>query len=277
MSLTVRTPRARYHRDMRALVFMLVLACGPAAFADELFRADSLFGPVVVEEADGLRHLVVGSPPVPQTTIRVGDPKHLEHEYTRLSMAALALVPHARRILVVGLGGGAVPRFLRARSETLAITAVEIDPVVVTAARRFFELPEDGNFRVVVSDARDFLAQSKESWDLIFLDAYAGGEIPAHLTDDGFLQLVRQRLARGGAVASNLWGPPSPQYEGLVAAHRRVFPNVRVVPGRTEGNHLVFAGRHLPTCKGFVDALTHMRPPLPFALADGVAATCTDR
>jgi len=43
-----------------------------------------------------------------------GDPDHLELPYARAALAGLALCEEPRRMLVVGLGGGSLPMFLRA-------------------------------------------------------------------------------------------------------------------------------------------------------------------
>src|SRR5688572_5097796 len=69
---------------------------------------------IVTEDADGLRALRFGQGGARQSLVRPGDPRQLELPYTRMSMVGLAFVPQPRRILVVGLGGGAVPMFLRA-------------------------------------------------------------------------------------------------------------------------------------------------------------------
>jgi spermidine synthase len=58
--------------------------------------------------------------------------------------------------------------------------------------------------RVHIGDARAHLAQSQRLYDVIFLDAYDGLEIPYRLRSRQFYELVRFRLRPGGAVATNL-------------------------------------------------------------------------
>ena len=87
-----------------------------------------------------------------------------------------------RRVAVVGLGTGTLS-CLSQRGEHW--TFYEIDPVVVQIARnpKLFSFmsscaPDAG---VVLGDARLTLARSKETYDLIVLDAFSSDVIPVHL------------------------------------------------------------------------------------------------
>ena len=96
-----------------------------------IFSARSPFNQVLVQEAaDGRRDLLFEPSLATQSSIRVGFPLDLQLAYTRAAMVALAAHPAPRRALVVGLGGGAMPMFLRAADPALAIDVVDIDPLV---------------------------------------------------------------------------------------------------------------------------------------------------
>src|SRR5690606_30298846 len=113
-----RTRRAR--QSQGALwPFLAALLLPLGTRAQVLSETESMFGTVTVEDVDGLRQLLVDG--VPQSAIEVGNPSNLVHEYLRLSVAALAMVPEAKRILVIGLGGGALPSFLHWRDPSVEI------------------------------------------------------------------------------------------------------------------------------------------------------------
>ena len=84
------------------------------------------------------------------------------------------------------------------------VDAVEIDPVVVAAARAHFGLRDDARYRVHVADAADWVARDRGRYDFVLLDAYAGEGIPAALASEAFFRAVARRLAPGGVVAINI-------------------------------------------------------------------------
>ena len=65
----------------------------------------------LTEDANGLRTLRFGADGPSQSIVKVGDPGHLELPYARVLPACLAFARKPSRILIVGLGGGSLPRF----------------------------------------------------------------------------------------------------------------------------------------------------------------------
>lgn len=226
------------------------LAADPAAvFAETgsvVFEGRSASGIILVRDrSDGVRELRFGRGGAVQTAILADRPEALVLPYSRLVMSSLAVVPDPGRILMIGLGGGAMARFLRLAYPGASVDAVEIDPAVVEVARRYFELPEHPLLRVHVADGRAFVEGSRERWDLVILDAYGAGGVPAALGTREFLAAVRARTAPGGVVAANLWsGSGNPLYGSMLATFLDVFEQVLVVSGAGTTNRVVLA---LPT------------------------------
>lgn len=125
--------------------------------------------------------------------------------YTGIVTHALSAArPAARRILVVGLGAGILPRDLSNAGRQ--VTVFEIDRTSVTAAERHFGLPVD-DIAVRIGDARillDDCPQGGYAFDAIILDAFSGIEMPGHLLTVEFFAKLRQCLAPGGVVLGNL-------------------------------------------------------------------------
>ncbi|MFP2909737.1 spermidine synthase [Pyxidicoccus sp. 3LFB2] len=160
---------------------------------------------VVTEDTQGLRTLRFEEGGARQSVVWPGEPLRLEAAYTRVSMVGLAFVPRPERILVVGLGGGAIPMFLRTLLPEAAIDAVELEPEVVEAAKLYCGFQEDASLRVHVADGRSFIEASGPPYSLIFLDAYGPDSIPGHLATREFLGAARARLTPDGAVVGNVW------------------------------------------------------------------------
>jgi spermidine synthase len=216
-----------------AATAFLTLALGYALVTQRsatIFEAESPFGRVrVVEGPDGLRSLYVGDGRARQSAIYPGRPTHLESAYARVAMAGLALAPRDPRLLFVGLGGGAMPMYVRHVLADARIDVVEIDPLIVDVAVRFFTFTPDTLLAVHVADGREFIEGAPPtSWDVVFLDAFSDDEIPFALTTREFLESVRRSLATGGLVVSNLW-TSNPAHDSMVATYQATFDDVALI------------------------------------------------
>lgn len=231
-------PRQRWIPALLIVSGLAVLLVGLwSSRTRELFDAPSEFGRVrVVERSDGVRELYLGSSVNRQTAVDPSRPGELVLPYTRIMLTGVALVSDTARVLLVGLGGGALPSYLAERRPGVTVDAVDINPVVVRAAREWFGLTEGPRLRVHVADGREFVSQAPEgSWDLVMLDAFSEDGIPKRLATREFVAQVARVLAPGGTVVTNLHTVP-PDYEDMVATWLSVFPHaVEVdVPGHRQ-------------------------------------------
>lgn len=141
----------------------------------------------------------------------VADPERFPPEMQGLSQYDIPakLHPSPRKMLIVGAGSGNdVAGALRSNPEA-EITAVEIDPVIVSMGQRYHpERPYDHDrVNVVVDDARSYFARSDERFDLIcfgLLDSHTTSSI-TNARLDHFVYTVEslrsaRRLLRDGGV-----------------------------------------------------------------------------
>ena len=226
-------------------VVLVILSCCAVLQAEEkvLFKKQSPYNLVTVVEDDrGMRTLLFGGQGVRQTVIKAGDPDHLESPYARVMVSGLALCPDPKRMMVVGLGGGAIPSFLHKHYPRTQIDAVEIDPVVVEAARQFFGFQEDATQKAYVQDGRQFIEERPNAYDVIFLDAFGSEEIPSHLTTWEFLMAVRRALTAQGVVLADVWGPGlNPLYDAMVRTYQEVFDELYLLEVEGSGNRILIA------------------------------------
>lgn len=154
--------------------------------------------------------------------------------YTSYAHLANIFHPSIRRVLLIGLGSGTIPKRFTRDYPDLTVDTVELDPAVVDVAKRFFEVKEDARQRIFVSDGRVFVRRSDAKYDVIILDAYFAEGIPFHLATKEFLELARDRLAPGGIVVSNiigaLDGPQSKLYRALHKTYGSVFAGLYPFP-----------------------------------------------
>ncbi|NQU19837.1 MAG: fused MFS/spermidine synthase, partial [Candidatus Nealsonbacteria bacterium] len=171
-----------------------------------LYEKESPYNNIVVtEDDDGLRTLWFELNGVRQSVVKPGDPDHIELPYAKAMTVGLAMVERPERILIIGLGGATIPRFLRKHYPNATIDVVDIDPDVVDVAKKYFGFREDATMRAHVADGRKFIEECKKPYDVIFLDAYGYDNIPYALATREFLQATRRATKPGGVVVGNVW------------------------------------------------------------------------
>lgn len=94
-------------------------------------------------------------------------------------------------ILVLGLGGGSVIRYLRRRYPSARLTAVEIDPVMIDIARKHFGVGKVKSLTIVNTDAVKFIKETKRKFSLILVDCYQGFKTPPGFDDIKVLQKMK--------------------------------------------------------------------------------------
>jgi hypothetical protein len=103
-----------------------------------------------------------------QSRVSLVAPHTLMSPYARSMFASYLYQPQPRRVLIVGLGGGAMVRFLTHHEPQVHIDVVEIDPAVVRLADEYFGVRSGGNVRVHTADAATFVESTEERYDVAF-------------------------------------------------------------------------------------------------------------
>jgi len=147
--------------------------------------------------------------------------------YTRYMTVGLAYTTGLTNLLEIGFGGGRTAWYLHKHVPALDITAVELDPAVVELAKKYFGVRPEERFKITVSDGRSFMLKSKDTWDVIMIDAYRGPFVPFHLLTEEFYKLVKSKLKPGGVVVQNI-EPTTMMFDSAIATLQRAFPNVEM-------------------------------------------------
>ncbi len=136
------------------------------------------------------------------------------------------------KILMFGLGGATLVKDLLRHYPSAHIDALEIDPDVIDASKKYF-LPETlQGYTIHNMDAREFLKKNKKQYDLVVNDAFIGDNPDASLLSPSSIHLVKQNLSEKGRVVINiiseLYGPFFKQTYISLEAN---FNNVYAFPG----------------------------------------------
>jgi predicted membrane-bound spermidine synthase len=122
------------------------------------------------------------------------------YEFTEyLNYLSYRYHPQAKSALLLGLGTGLLAKQLVKRG--LSVSVAEIEPAMEGVARGWFGLPAE----VVVhaEDARAWLNRTHETYDLVFLDAFAGENAPWYLSTREGLAQIKRALNPGGRLLIN--------------------------------------------------------------------------
>lgn len=201
---------------------------------------------VDVSELDGVRSLHLGSKTV-QSSMRISAPNELELAYTRGMMSFLLFHPEPARFLMIGLGGGSLAKFVYHRLPAARITAVELNPRVVAAARAYFYLPaEDERFEVEIAEGGQYVADHPDSADVLMLDGFDGVSLADSLVTQRFYDDCAAALGDRGVLAVNLWGS-DPNFDVYLQRIETSFNGLTLcLPTEKRGNIVVLGFKRSP-------------------------------
>jgi len=205
-----------------------------------IYRTVDQGGEIHVYQDRRFRYLTFGNA-VEQSCMDLANPLRLEHVYTQAMMLGLLFSPEARRLALLGMGGGSLARALRAASRGARIQAVDHRAAVIEVARAYFCLPDDSGFRALCAEADDFLQSPQAVYDMIFSDLYlAEGVHPGQATTE-FLQLCRERMSDAGVLVINQWASEFEANREASNALAEVFDEQTLYLQVQGGNIIAFA------------------------------------
>jgi spermidine synthase len=203
----------------------------------------------VTQDIDGIRTLRFGKNGTRQSVVKMDDLDYLGLPYARSAMIGLAFTDQLNRILVLGVGAGNIPMFLRKYYSGAQIDVIDIDPQIIALAKEYFNFLEDDFLHAYTQDGRAFVENVQKPYDLIFLDAYTAAGIPSHLATKEFLLSLKKALKPSGAIIANMWSTPkvNPLYRSMLRTYQEVFHEVYTLRVPSAGNKIVIA---LPKLRG---------------------------
>jgi spermidine synthase len=187
-----------------------------------------------------------------QSYVDINDPRFLRFEYVRRLAHVVDLAPPGPlRALHLGGGGLTLPRYIAATRPGSGQQVVEIDSALLALVRTELPLHRNAKMRLRVGDARDVLASVPAgAFDLLIVDVFAAGRVPARMASREFTELTARALRATGVLAMNLTDGHGLAFaRGQVATLRTAFDQVTlmadptVLSGRQFGNLILVASR----------------------------------
>ncbi len=187
-----------------------------------------------------------------QSYVDLDDPTYLDFEYVQAFADVIELLPDGPLAVThVGGAGCTLARYVAARRPGSPQIVLEPDTELTTTVRARLPFARSARIRIRATDGRTGMARlAAASADVVVLDAYLGGRVPAELTTTEFLADVARVLRPDGVLLANLAdGPPLRYSRRVTRTAAEHLPNVAlrsdatVFRGRRFGNVVLAASR----------------------------------
>ncbi|MDQ3185740.1 MAG: polyamine aminopropyltransferase [Pseudomonadota bacterium] len=197
-------------------------------------------------EQGGVRVLHLGNSMV-QSAMRLTAPNDLELTYTQCMMGFMLFYPCPENILMIGLGGGSLAKFVYHRLPQAKTTVIEINPQVVTTAHNYFLVPaDDERLQVITAEGGDYIARNPVSADVLMIDGFDGGcQVPSLCSQD-FYDRARETLKKNGVLVVNLLSRDKGLQDYLRRIENSFDGHVTTMAAEARGNLIAFAFKHSP-------------------------------
>lgn len=205
------------------------------------FETKSAFSHIRIRRNGSIRSLIFvrdSGEEAYESQVNLRSPHILRFSYLQHMFTSYLLQPEQSNVMVVGLGGGSMIHFLQKYDPKVSVEAVEIDPVVVELAERYFAVRQKDNVKLIIADAFDYLKKTKKKYDTIYMDAFLKPSadtddtgVPLNLRTQAFYQELQQLLTPTGSVVFNI--NPHAQMQADIRTIRESFPQTYVfsLPG----------------------------------------------
>jgi spermidine synthase len=206
----------------------------------------------VVDNA-GIRALHFGSE-ARQSTMSLAEPNKLLSLYARTMMGWLLFKAHCEHLLMIGLGGGILPKYFLNTFPACQVKVIEYRRNVVKIARSHFGLPLDPRLKIKVEDGALYTRRQSVNHsaqhDLIMIDAFDHEGMAEAVIHTDFFDSCKTLLTDDGVLVMNLWGTNKALFSQIAWNLQQVFgDNLLFLPVRGRGNVIGFAfNRKIPPC-----------------------------
>jgi len=158
-------------------------------------------------------------------------------------------MPNPKSILFLGGGPCAVPTYVWANYNPKLIDVVERDPLTIKLAKKYFNLPENDNYRIFLEDAKTFIKKQIKKYDIIYFDlgltrkrGLEKNDLYGLCTLKG-INLLSNRLNKNGVliyvVIARLENPDLRFLKQCLVALKKTFPAVHILSDHKNKPHKI--------------------------------------
>lgn len=207
-------------------------------------------GVIEIVETAGVRALHFGTSSR-QSSMLLSKPNELHSAYARAMMVWMLFKEHSHDVLMIGLGGGLLTKYLLYQFPDCQIQTVEFRKVMVKIARRFFTLPLDSCLKIKIADGalhiKQQSLQTPDKHDLIMIDAFDHVGMADTMQGVSLFAACKELLTEEGLLVINLWGTEKDLFKQIAWEMGTTFNwKILFLPVRGRGNviGLAFAEGH---------------------------------
>ncbi len=207
----------------------------------------SEFQNIEVSQSNDLRMLRTDKHAV-QSALLLNHPQQLFLPYMQGMMTGLLFQPPPNKVLLLGLGGGDLVRYINHYLPKTSITAVELDAAMLEVSREYFALPDSDSIDIYIDDAMHYLNSNNACYEMILTDIYGGTEMPEILQNRRFYQHCYNRLEQNGLLILNMLISDAETFKQILWKIRQQFHRSTLcltIPDHS--NIIVFAFKQRPT------------------------------
>jgi predicted membrane-bound spermidine synthase len=221
------------------VVFALGFPFGREGEPGDIYRAESVHNIIRVSDVGPWRYLYLNYAAGAQTVMNKNG-LLTDRYYDEFLIGPQ--INGAKNVLFLGVAGGTAIKQLVTVYPDVRVTGVDLDPAVLDVARRYFGLGDEKRVTLVADDARWYLANSRDRYDMIAIDLYVTGHIPFFVTTEEFFRQVYDHLTPNGILMMNVLAVQQPEelLGPLVRTVRRSFPSTFLTG---YGNFILIASR----------------------------------
>ncbi len=156
-----------------------------------------------------------------------------------------------KNALILGFGAGSVASLLTEEyGMGCEITGIEKDPVVIYLARKYFNLKQFNNLKLICGDAYNYVQVPTKKFDIIVVDICIDDEVPKWFHKKEFLMQVDRLLQNDGVLFFyKLVNNPKQEIElnELVSNMEEIFGSTFMYnfPSSKTNNHILIHDRRI--------------------------------
>jgi spermidine synthase len=200
-----------------------------------VYQKETQYSHVDVVDSDNGKKRALFLDGIPHSLMNKDNPTELAAAYTKFFPIGFVFNPSAKNVLFVGGGGFSGPKYFLKNYPDVTVDVVEIDPGVIDVAKRYFNLnTSNSRLNIYNADARNFLSNTNQKYDIIFLDAFSKNYVPFHLMTLEYYRILSNKLTQDGVIVSNNYGSldekehTSDLYRAVYKTMSKVFSAVYV-------------------------------------------------
>lgn len=184
-------------------------------------------GRIKVIEEKGIRQLFVDDV---KQSIWSENPKDFQKTYWQaMSILPIEDLEKPLNILMCGLGGGTIIKLLGQKYLNLNFTILELDPMIVDIANKFFDIHEDQNLKIMNTDANHWIQENsdnyKNNFDVIYLDAFLADNFKINYQKNHDMMLLLCNLLKDDGILITNQIIYSDDYEKEIQEHTLYISN----------------------------------------------------